>query len=168
MLQKIKGMGNFNKEVLAGLLAHEFGHVMQMTTKCYLNLYYQKNRRALLASDSCFRNWSSSQGDVYPLELLADFMAGWTLARLALLTTESFNGFGRQLFRMGDDFTDTTHHGRPRERLSAMANGFDFGRTGKVLGFYPNEYMERGKKKFDPKSVDSAFAAGQATLAARL
>jgi hypothetical protein len=48
-----------------------------------------------------------------------------------------------------------------------MANGFLFGRTGDVLGYYASQYLKILKHYPRRNSPASAFLVGQATLAAR-
>jgi hypothetical protein len=100
------------------------------------------------------------------VELHADFLAGWLLGREGLLTTKSFQGFARFLFSLGDTFFGTAlHHGTPRQRLNAMAAGWVFGSSGKVVGTNPPRNLKLLRVKVNQRSVESAFDVGQVILA---
>jgi hypothetical protein len=166
MLKKVLGQQSFALEILTGLLSHEFCHVYQLRNDCMID--FNNIESMGLKRRQCFANLVLKDGSKKFLELHSDFMAGWTLARLNLLTTATFGGFAKEIFADGDYYyNDNDHHGTPRERLNAMADGFLFGRTGDVLGYYASQYLKILKHSPRRSSPASAFLVGQATLAAR-
>ncbi|TAT71065.1 hypothetical protein [Rhizobium ruizarguesonis] len=99
---------------------------------------------------------------------MADFIAGWTLARLNKLTTDRFGGFVKELFERADfQRASLGHHGTPRDRITYMASGFAYGRGDGDLGYDENFLMEKAGADSDFTSVRSAFIASQATVIAR-
>jgi len=152
---------NYHEEVLTGLLAHEFAHVMQIQSPCYVTMYPDEGPRSCIA-------YHSKDGRVESLELMADFIAGWTLARLNKLTTNQFGGFVEELFNKADfQRASLGHHGTPRDRITFMATGFAYGRGEGDLGYNENVLMEKADAVRDFTSVRSAFIASQATVIAR-
>ena len=84
---------------VAGILAHEFGHILQ------------------------FQHQDFAPGK--HAELHADFLAGWYLGKKALAKPLNVEAFGRSLYEKGDYAVwDPSHHGTPEERVSAMLAGF--------------------------------------------
>jgi hypothetical protein len=96
------------------ICAHEFGHIHQ---------YETGYRERLQRLDSTAK----------PLELHADFLAGFFLAlRKAEHPDLDLQTVGRFFNMMGDtDFTNPQHHGTPQERIAAIEAGFNFGKGGK-------------------------------------
>ena len=87
---------------LAGVMAHEFAHILQFQAGCQLE---GRNR-----------------------ELHADFLAGYYFARKAYFTQTNIAAFARSLFEKGDyNFWSESHHGTPDERVAAMIGGFSYG-----------------------------------------
>jgi len=165
LLKQTLQLPQFSAEVLLGYLAHEYSHVMQMQRKCFIDIVSGGGHTKFVEKD-CFQSWRRIDGDQSMLELHADFMAGWTLGHLGMLTTDRFDGFSKTIFSIGDRVFDKGHHGTPRERLGAMASGYEFSRTGEVAGFYASEAMTRRPKPIR-QSAASAFDVGQAVLANR-
>jgi hypothetical protein len=94
--------------------AHEFGHIHQMQ-------YGYHSRLAAL--DSTKR----------PIELHADFLAGYYLALRKEQHRElDLSAVGGVLHGLGDtNFDAREHHGTPQERVGALAAGFKFGMEGR-------------------------------------
>lgn len=167
MIKKILAEKAFAFEILTGLLSHEFCHVYQLRNDCELDFNAFGEDTFGVKRGPCFTNLITD-GSKRILELHSDFMAGWVMARLDLLTTSTFGGYTKRIFADGDyNFTLIDHHGTPRERLNAMANGFMFGRTGNVPGYDSGQFIERLSHSADKTSAASAFLVGQATLAGR-
>jgi hypothetical protein len=93
--------------------AHEFGHIYQFGS-----------------------GWDRTMGamdlTVRPVELHADFLAGYFLAtRKADLPDLNLQGAGRLIDSLGDTaFNDHGHHGTPQERVAAIEGGYAYGRRG--------------------------------------
>lgn len=86
---------------VAGILAHEFAHVLQI-------------KKGMRQSNSKIK------------ELQADFLAGYYIGRKNFSLT-SIQAFGNDLYSMGDyDFANSNHHGTPSERVSAMNEGYRY------------------------------------------
>lgn len=84
---------------VAGILAHEFGHVLQMKK-------------------------GFSGGNSPQKELQADFLAGYYLGHRNYAQS-SIQAVGADLYSIGDyDFGSSTHHGTPAERVNAMLAGY--------------------------------------------
>jgi hypothetical protein len=96
------------------ICAHEFGHIEQ----------YQAGYHASL---------EKLDSTVKPLELHADYLAGFFLAqRKAEHPDLDLQTVGRFFNLMGDtDFANPQHHGTPQERIAAIQAGYDFGKGGK-------------------------------------
>ena len=103
---------NKGEHALAGIMAHEFAHILQLKERCPLPLR-GKHR-----------------------ELHADFLAGYYLSRKGYFTQINILAFAYSLFEKGDYyFWSPVHHGTPHERVGAMVEGFKYG--GQPL---PNAY----------------------------
>jgi hypothetical protein len=99
MLQNTLWIMNEGGYAVAGILAHEFGHVLQLKKNCSLSGMKK--------------------------ELHADFLAGYYFGRRSYLTS-GLQNFANDLFSIGDyDFWSPQHHGTPEERVSAMLAGFN-------------------------------------------
>lgn len=83
---------------VAGILAHEFAHVLQ----CVMNCPLQARNR----------------------ELQADFLAGYYLGRKSYFYSSNIRSFAISLFDKGDWY-DPSHHGTPTERVNSMVDGFN-------------------------------------------
>ena len=87
---------------LAGVMAHECAHILQLQTGCQLG----GKRR----------------------ELHAAFLAGYYLSCKGYFTQTNIAAFARSLFEKGDyNFWSESHHGTPHERVAAMIEGFSYG-----------------------------------------
>jgi hypothetical protein len=97
---------------VAGIMAHEFGHIFQ----------FQSKFRDLL---------TQSQTTDRLLELHADYLAGYYLGLKRLRSGEiDIKGFLDSLYLMGDtDFNSPDHHGMPIERAKVMLEGYKIGLT---------------------------------------
>lgn len=85
---------------VAGIMAHEFSHIVQMQMGSHLSGKYR--------------------------ELHADFMAGYYLRSKSYVTQTEIEPFAESLFETGDyNFRSPAHHGTPEERVSAMKAGFN-------------------------------------------
>lgn len=110
-------MSSFNDAGVAVLAvcAHEFGHIYQFGS-----------------------GWDKTLGAMdrtaKPVELHADFMAGYFLAsRKADLPDLNLQGAGRLIDSLGDTaYNAPDHHGTPEERVGAIEGGYNFGRRGRV------------------------------------
>jgi hypothetical protein len=188
-LEGINKSGTKHYEILVGLLAHEFGHVMQSKNDSFVSIkrsqarkdleaksrkyfgtmaesdrYYYKNvaeiDRKFTSSGEFFSNFQTLTGNRFPIELHADFMAGWVLARLNLLTTDSFEGFLKRIYSLGDYFyRENNHHGDPSQRISAAGAGYMFGKGQDPAPGYID--LRMGDLEINKSSVLSAFRVGQ-------
>jgi len=95
--------------------AHEFGHIYQMSTN------YAQSLKEL-------------DKTVRPLELHADFLAGYFLAlRKKDHSALELQAVGRTISAMGDtDFVSPQHHGTSDERIAAITAGYSLGRDSNV------------------------------------
>jgi hypothetical protein len=97
---------------VAGILAHEFGHILQFFTD------YGDRLRPL---DNTAR----------PMELHADFLAGYYLGLKRLIGSMDVKAFTDSIYLKGDtNFTSEYHHGTGRERLGAVLAGYKIGLGG--------------------------------------
>lgn len=93
---------------VAAILAHEWAHVLQF-----------------------HRTATTLEPTVRPLELQADYLAGWYMARKNVSTIEDVKDLERDFNSFGDDrFTQRNHHGTPEERGEALRSGFALARSG--------------------------------------
>jgi hypothetical protein len=99
---------------IIGICAHEFGHIEQMQSGYSETL-------------------SQLDDTAKPLELHADFLAGFFLAlRKAEHPDLNLQTVGAVFNQLGDtDFASPQHHGTPQERIAAITAGFGFGKDGK-------------------------------------
>jgi hypothetical protein len=164
-LSQVQGTKEFAHEIMVGCLAHEFAHAIQYKSQCIVNLRAGE-RGDPYRSGPCMSNLKLPKIDSpFMIELHADFLAGWVLGHEKLLTTKDFQGFTRFLFSLGDTFFGTAyHHGTPRQRLNAMAAGWTFGSSGKVVGFNPRNNLESLRVSIDHRTIKSAFDVGQVIL----
>src|SRR5262249_33118528 len=88
---------------VAGILAHEYAHVMQSTYGVDL---VGRER-----------------------ELHADFMAGWYMANKSRLVSTRVAGVAKALYDLGDaeGYWSEGGHGSPEDRVAAMKAGFRAG-----------------------------------------
>jgi hypothetical protein len=92
---------------VAGICAHECGHVFQMQ-----NGYMQ----------------SLAGPTAQLIELHADFLAGYYLGRDGSHSRDHVELFARSLFSRGDyNYNNQTHHGTPDQRVRAMHEGYSIG-----------------------------------------
>lgn len=164
-IDEVLSNGSFAPELLSGIFAHEFAHILQIRRDCFLR--FGGPETSELGTGPCSTMLYPSN-DKYFGELHADFMAGWALGRMGVLTTQNFGGFAKRVFVDGDDqLRQPDHHGTPRERLNAMASGYEFARTGKVSSYIARVLMEKARIRAPTGSVELAFAAGQGFVAGR-
>lgn len=102
-----------NGMTVIAICAHEFGHIYQMQSG---------DMEPLGRLDRTVR----------PIELHADFLAGYFLAgRKKEHPDLDLRTVGATFYRIGDtDFNSPQHHGTPQERLAAITEGYRFGRSG--------------------------------------
>jgi hypothetical protein len=95
------------------ILAHEFGHIVQMQ-RGYGDVLERMDRTQM------------------PLELHADFLAGFYLAgRKAEHPNLNLQTVGAVFNSLGDtDFNGRQHHGTPEQRTIAITAGYNQGKTG--------------------------------------
>lgn len=92
----------------AGVIAHEWAHTMQF-----------KQRVITRASTNA------------PLELHADFMAGWYMGMKGYTKYVAYTELVQQFSSMGDNnFNDRNHHGTNTERANAVSSGYQLAVTG--------------------------------------
>jgi hypothetical protein len=97
----------FGGVAVAGISAHESGHILQ----------FQTGYAATLAGPTA-----------QLMELHADFLAGYYLGRSQAHSKEHVGIFAQSLFSRGDyDYNGQTHHGTPDQRVRAMNKGYDIG-----------------------------------------
>jgi hypothetical protein len=115
LFRQLMSGDNFGMTVLA-VCAHEFGHIHQMR---------QRYMASLVALDTTIK----------PVELHADFLAGYFLAlRKADHPELNIQTVGAVYETMGDNaFTPPGHHGTSRERSAAILAGFNQGRSGGAI-----------------------------------
>lgn len=95
---------NFGGAAVAGIAAHEGGHIFQFFSEAI----------HVLRGGGSARN----------MELHADFLAGYYFGRTGR-TDRSIDVFGESLFTKGDyNYNDPNHHGTPDERIEAMHRGY--------------------------------------------
>ncbi|MDO9106420.1 MAG: hypothetical protein Q7U57_15835 [Methylovulum sp.] len=97
---------------VAGIMAHEFGHIYQFQTEFGQRL-------------------TQSQPTSKLLELHADYLGGYHIGLKRLRDGEiDAEVFMESLYLKGDnDFTNRDHHGTPEERATAMLAGYKTGLT---------------------------------------
>jgi hypothetical protein len=84
---------------VAGILAHEFSHILQARLHSRLSGKFR--------------------------ELHADYMAGYYLGKRSMIAPTDIRNFAVSLYEKGDfAFWSSTHHGTPEERVIAMVAGF--------------------------------------------
>jgi hypothetical protein len=97
--------GPYASIAVAGIMAHEFAHIVQL-------------RRG------------AGRNRVMYLELHADCMAGWYLER-SRRGDFDIQPFARSLYEKGDfAYWNRSHHGTPRQRIRAMIAGYKAGELG--------------------------------------
>ena len=95
---------------VAGICAHECGHIYQM----------QNNYGPLLDGPTPVL-----------FELHADCLAGMYMGKTRIHAKERMSTFAQSLFARGDyDFNSPYHHGAPEQRVAAMERGYDLGASG--------------------------------------
>jgi hypothetical protein len=98
---------------IAGICAHEVGHIYQ-----FFNDHYDH---------------MSPLGTI-AVELHADLIAGYYMGRRGDATPDQVNVFSLALFnRTGFDFTDPSFHGTPGERIAAVDKGYILAKQGMSL-----------------------------------
>lgn len=97
--------GPYASIAVSGIMAHEFAHIVQL-------------RRG------------AGRNRVLYLELHADCMAGWYLERSRRGNLD-IQPFARSIYEKGDyHYWSRSHHGTPRQRISAMIAGYKAGELG--------------------------------------
>jgi hypothetical protein len=93
-----------------GVMAHEFGHILQFNSNEYEVI-------------------RGNQPTVKRIELHADFMCGYYLGvRKLAEPAASLWDWGQELSRLGDtNFNSPFHHGTPAERVASAEEGFNLG-----------------------------------------
>ncbi|HKQ03981.1 MAG TPA: hypothetical protein VJ464_02535 [Blastocatellia bacterium] len=105
---------------VAGVMAHEFAHILQIAMQSRL------------------------PGKLR--ELHADFMAGYYLARKSYIAPTNIRAFAQSLFEKGDyDFWSPSHHGTPQERVGAMLAGYRSGNLAVRDAYYTGERWLTGR-----------------------
>lgn len=98
--EELGPMGNYS---VFAVLAHEFGHIVSFQAGLH--------------------EWMSGP----QMEIVADFLAGWYMARRAsAYPTDAIQGM-RSLYRKGDYlFNNPQHHGTPSQRAAAFVAGTNY------------------------------------------
>jgi hypothetical protein len=105
--------GRFGGVAVAGICAHECGHIIQ---------FYTKYHNELQGPTSIL------------LELHADFIGGYYIGRRRQFASDHVAAFARSLFNKGDyAFNSPQHHGTPDQRFDAMKKGYEIGSSGTPL-----------------------------------
>lgn len=90
---------------VAGIAAHECAHIFQFTT-------------------NYARSLTGGQRTAKAMELHADFLAGYYLARDKANSIQ-IRTFAQSLFSKGDqDYNNPRHHGTPQQRVRSMEEGY--------------------------------------------
>ncbi|MGU3420803.1 hypothetical protein [Methylobacterium sp. D54C] len=106
--------GEFNASdyggvAVAGICAHECGHIYQFNTQWAARLSGPTAKR---------------------VELHADYLAGYYLGADASHAKDKAEAFAHSLFAKGDfNFNDRNHHGTPEQRVAAMRKGYEAGQA---------------------------------------
>ncbi len=120
---------------VAGIVAHEYAHILQGKKMSKLSWKYR--------------------------ELQADFMAGYYLAKKDSsysLTGASVSYFAESLFEKGDyNFWDPKHHGTPTERVSAFLAGY------KSVAMSLDDAFRKGEKFVTGDADDTGDDTGSDT-----
>lgn len=96
---------------IMGVIAHEFGHIVQFESGMHSRL-------------------SRGQATVRLVELHADYLAGFYAGTRARTNTRlRTDDLGDAFLSIGDNqFNNRQHHGTPAERVNALTQGFRFGK----------------------------------------
>jgi hypothetical protein len=98
--------GVFGGAIVAGVIAHEFGHIYQYFANYIARLQYL--------------DWTQKF-----VELHADYLSGFYMAGKELKI--EIKPYTDAFFLLGDyDFTSPTHHGTPEERYAVLQEGYNF------------------------------------------
>jgi hypothetical protein len=96
--------GKWGGAIVAGVIAHEFGHILQ----------YNTNRMGRLSGMDSTNKF---------VELHADFLAGIYMAGKD--SSIDVKSYADAFFKIGDSyFTSPDHHGTPEERYIALRMGY--------------------------------------------
>jgi predicted metalloprotease len=114
MLREQLQVSRWGGAILAGVIAHEFGHIYQNSSNAMARL------RALAAT-------------VKFVELHADFLAGFYMGGKD--RSIEVKPFADAFFGIGDyEFTNPEHHGTPQERYLALKAGYNYRRLSNPSG----------------------------------
>jgi hypothetical protein len=102
--------------VVAGVCAHECGHIYQFFSE-YNEHFENSNNKLVLR------------------ELHADFIAGYYMGKRREYTADNVRLFTQTLIQFGTyDFADPKYHGSPAIRAAAMEGGYHMAITGDTFG----------------------------------
>lgn len=108
LLNQESSSSQYGGVAIAGICAHECGHIFQ-----YFSEYYQQ------LEGTTARN----------VELHADFIGGFYMGRRAEFVIDKIAVFARSVFNKGDyNYNAAQHHGTPDQRFSAMKRGYELGK----------------------------------------
>lgn len=108
----------------AGVIAHEWAHLVQ----------FKQNVR-------------TNASTVAPLELHADFMAGWYMGTKGTRMKVAYEELQKAFFSMGDrQFNNPSHHGTPQQRLDALKSGYALGASSQRS---MEDVFNEGVRKYD-------------------
>ena len=100
---------HYGGSIVAGVIAHEFAHIMQFSDPALYN------------------RLSKAHSTVKFLELHADFMAGYYMGTKFSDRPRDLETLSRKIFELGDNnFNNVGHHGTPQERHVALRAGFRY------------------------------------------
>jgi hypothetical protein len=110
LLDELRKWGSI---AIAGIMAHECGHILQYFSGLYSILIDHQSTQRLA-------------------ELHADYMAGYYLGVKRLSTPMDITAFLDSLYSKGDtDFSNERHHGTASNRKDAMLAGYQLGLRGR-------------------------------------
>lgn len=99
--------------LVAGVCAHECGHIYQYTKNSLIERLNEKG--------------------VAFAELHADFISGYCLNKLKIVPAGDIVGFSFQFFDSIDDHHDVDHKGTLTQRAAALAKGFSTANNGEPI-----------------------------------
>jgi len=118
---------------MAGILAHEFAHILQ----------YKRGATRLTKED----------------ELHADYLAGWYLGRKDRIKRQRIERFAKSVYEKGDKyFWAPQSHGKPEERVAAVLAGFGSADSDLNDAYKKGQRLIR-QENIDRKQLELAFRA---------
>lgn len=117
---------------VAGIMAHEFAHILQIKKGSSLSSKYR--------------------------ELHADFLAGYYLGKKNYIQPQYVAGFAQSLYEKGDyNFRDPNHHGTPEERVIAMFAGFESAYRSASSAYRVGDEFVRGASTYSEDEEEDVY-----------